>query len=138
MLPVKFLVTLTAIYNGTLYVARPLKCTHASITSDRSTNTTWTLMETDVLGDIPVFKILVKQKENGTVTFKIRYGYPSYTVETTWQTITHKTQSVHKEQCPNYNGCCISVVALSGVLVLIVSLLITAYFLAKCNVDFRQ
>lgn len=135
MLPVKVLVTLAAIYNGTLYVARPLNCSHASIASDRSTNTTWTVMNATTLGELPVFKTVVKHLlDDHALTFKLQYGCPLYTVETTWQTIWQKRKSVDKERlCPSYSGCCISAVILSTLLLLLVTFIITVYFLARAQ-----
>lgn len=133
MVPIKFLVALAAIYDGILYVLQPPNCSSASFAyNDGVHNVTWHKMENASLANIPVFKIPVKNfTENGIVTFKIKFHYPIYAVDTNWQTILvkNKPDVLKKLVEPADNSCCVSTVILSIVLLITLCLCMFYFFI---------
>lgn len=136
MIPIKLLVALAAVYDGILYVLQPPNSTFASITYAHNVvnNTTWHTMDNTVLTDINVFKIHVRNfTENGVLTFKIKFHYPTYAANTNWQTIMLKPakpdvlQKTITEDPHNY--CCISTIILGVTLLIILSLCFTYFFI---------
>lgn len=124
MLPVKFLVALAAVYNNTLYVLRPPACIDASISYNR-TNATWHKMENDSLTDIPVFKVSVKNfKDLHVLPFKIKFHYPEYVIDTTWQNVLLKqTRFPTVEPVPAHDaGCYISLIIIAASVLLVTTL----------------
>lgn len=133
MVPVKFLIALAAVFDGVLYVLQPPHSISASINDDRNaSNATWNTMEKTVLADIPVFKIPVKNiTEDGLLTFKIKFHYPTYAVTTNWQSIMVREGKILKTFIePTTNFCCISTVILGTTLLVILGLCITYYFIS--------
>lgn len=132
MIPIKFLVALAAVYDGILYVLQPPNCSIASLAHNEGLhNVSWHKMDNALLADISVFKIPVKNfTENGVLTFKIKFYYPTYAVDTNWQTIFVKNKSdvLKKLIEPEDNSCCISTIVLSIVLLIVLCMCI-AYFI---------
>lgn len=133
MVPIKFLVALAAVYDGTLYVLQPPNCNSASFAYDDGVhNVTWRKMDNSLLADIPVFKISVKNfTDNGVLTFKIKFALPTYVVDTNWQTLLVKKKSEVLKTLvePEQYSCCIATVALSVVLLIILCLCMTTFFI---------
>lgn len=121
MLPVKFLVALAAVYNSTLYVLRPPECIDASIAYNR-TNATWHKMGNDSLTDIPVFKVSVKNfKDIDVLPFKIKFHYPEYVIDTTWQSVSlkHTRDPVSAPLPVNDCGCYVSLIIIATSVLLV-------------------
>lgn len=133
MLPIKFLIALAAVYDGILYVLQPPACTSATFAyNDGIHNVTWRKMDNTSLANVSVFKIPVKNfTENGVLTFKIKFYYPTYAVDTNWQTIMVKNKSdiLNKPIKAPDNSCCISSIALSIVLLIVMSLCVAYFFI---------
>lgn len=126
MLPIKFLVALMALYDGVLYVHRPLHCTSANITyyGDVTSNTIWHKLNSASLGDLPVFKISTTNFTSVDVlTFKVKYVFPDYSIATNWQTILLKNMKF----APYDKGCCVSAI-IFGILLLALTLLCISTF----------
>lgn len=133
MTPVKFLIALAAVYDGILYVLQPPDCTSASFAYDDAVhNVTWRKMDNVSLANISTFKIPVKNfTENGVLTFKIKFHYPTHAVDTNWQTIllkNKKSDVLKKLVQPEDDSCCIATVIVSVVLLIVLSMCI-AYFI---------
>lgn len=122
MLPVKFLVALAAVYNGTLYVLRPPDCIEASICYNR-TNVSWHKMVNDSLTDISVFKVSVKNFKNlDVLPFKIKFHYPEYVIDTTWQSVLLKqTRSSAHVSLPTHTDDCYILLIIIATSVLLTS-----------------
>lgn len=133
MVPIKFLVALAAIYDGILYVVQPPHCSSASFAYiDEVHNVTWRKMDNTSLANISVFKVPVKNvSESGVLTFKIKYLYPTYAVDTNWQTILvkNKPDVLKKLVHPADNSCCVSTVVLSIILLITVCMCVTYFFI---------
>lgn len=146
MLPFKFVLALTALYDGFLYVVRPPACTSASITYDCNTNHTFqkmgaydcntnhTFQKMDAadLGGIKVFKVSVQNyTELNTLRFKIKFTFPGHSVNTTWQEIlqTSGKLKVTNKTAPKQSSCCITAIVFGVTLLLIVLILIAFYFI---------
>lgn len=134
MVPIKFLVALAAVYDGNLYVLQPPNCSSAAfIFNDGVHNVTWRKMDRTLLANIDVFKIPVKNfTENGVLTFKIKFHYPTYAVVTNWQTIwvKNKPDVLKKLVEPEGNSCCISTVILSIVLLITLCICVTYVYVS--------
>lgn len=132
MIPIKFLVALAAVYDGIVYVLHPPNCTSASFGyTDAVHNMTWHKMDTTSLADISVFKLPVKNfTDSGVLTFKIKYHFLTYAVETHWQTLLLKKKPdvLKKLLEPADNSCCISSIVLSTLLFVVLCMGVT-YFL---------
>lgn len=135
MIPVKFLVALAAVYDGSLYVFKPPNCNSASITYDRAANNNVSRykMDSAFLAEISVFKVSVRNfTQNDSITFKITFHFPSYVVDTNWQTMMLKNRKIDmrkKNIEPNNNYCCISTIIVGVALLATLSLCITYFFI---------
>lgn len=135
MIPIKFLVALAAVYDGILYVLQPPNCSSASFASnDGLHNVTWRKMDNASFANISVFKIPVKNfTTKGLLHFKIKFYFPSYAVDTNWQTMlmTNKSAILKKLAEPTDNSCCISTVVLSIVLLIVLCMCVTYFFICR-------
>lgn len=134
MIPIKFFVALAAVYDGVLYVQQPPHCSSASFTytTNGLHNITWRKMDNASLANISVFKIPVKTfTQNGLLHFKVKFYFPSYSVDTTWQTmlITNKSDVLKKLVEPTDNSCCTSTVVLSIVLLIVLCMCMAYFFI---------
>lgn len=137
MLGLKFIIAFATAYDGVLYVVRPPNCTSASLAfDDGSRNVTWRKMdnvtlENAAMESLSVFKISVKNfTYNGVVTFKVKFYYPTTVVVSKWQTVLVKQTDVLKKlNEPADKSCCISTVVLSIVLLIVLCLCVTYFFI---------
>lgn len=118
----KFLVVLSSVFNGALYVAKPPNSTSAHITYGR--NNTWKMMDLDSVNGIPVFKLSIRNKtvDEG---FKIKFTYPTYSIETSWQSPKGKVKMSSDDRT-----CCISATILSVTLFIVLLMLIVLTYLS--------
>lgn len=131
MTPIKLLVVLAAVYDGTLFIVRPPDCDSASILFVRaSNNTTWHHLKSDSLTGIRVFKVPIQNfTKSDFLTFKIKFHYPTYAMDSNWQNIWLRTKKsdVSSTQI-DVNPCCVFTIVF-GVLLLAILLMCTiTYF----------
>lgn len=134
-LPLQYLITLAAAFDGVLYVVQPPNSISGSILFDRH-NDTWRRMDSVYVDGIKVLKTSLKNISitDNVLPFKIKFYHKNYSIETRWQSIVVDTAVKIKKTCESNNTCKIVNIILSITLFAVLITLVSVYsFIYWCN-----
>lgn len=134
-LPIRYLVTLAAVFDGVLYVVQPPNINSGYIQFDQY-NGSWHRMDNDYIDGIKVLKKSIKNisVSDNILPFKIKFFHRNYSVETQWQNVVVVDNAVKiKKKCEPDNTNWIVNIILSVTLFTIVLIPLSIYAFVYCN-----